>query len=571
MDDLLVRGGRVVDGTGAPAVDADVRVRSGRIVEIGSSLESEGEAILDAEGATVAPGFIDVHTHYDGAMWWDRSIDPMPQHGVTTMVTGNCAISLAPVTDRDRTALVDMFCYIEDLPVAPVAEAVPWTWSSWAEFRDAFNDNGASCNIAPLLGHNNLRMAVLGEASFERQATGEERSALVDLLVDCLKAGAFGVSLSFVDSDSNGRRVPSRLAGPEERTDIAATLAQVGRGIVQYVPRFMRTEGFLKDVDKVDATCSPYGISHTFAPLHAQRRTRETTDAVMNRIRVLRAEGASVWPQLSPRAGLDSRVVFDGSALLFAGMPAWAAMSEAQGTEKLAMLADPVWLARARDDWESSAFTLFPKHALDALLVSEVANPELSRFEGRPFADVLAAWPGHPADVLARWALETEAQPCLIKSGGADADYDYLGSLLDDDATLVGGSDAGAHALMFCGAGDTTLLLTRHVRERNDLTLERAVNKLTGLAAHAFGIRDRGVLAPGKAGDLVVFELDELHYEPEQLVADMPGGARRFTRPPGGYRATVVHGCVTQADGMPTGASPGRMLHSGSSGSAATL
>ena len=198
----------------------------------------------------------------------------MPQHGVTTMVTGNCAISLAPVTDRDRTALVDMFCYIEDLPVAPVAEAVPWTWSSWTEYRDTFNDGGgASCNIAPLVGHNNLRMTVLGEASFEREATDEERAALVNLLVGCVEAGAFGVSLSFVDSDSNGRLVPSRLAGPYERTDIAAALAQVGRGIVQYVPRFMRTEGYLKDVDKVDATCRPYGISHSFAPLHAQRRT----------------------------------------------------------------------------------------------------------------------------------------------------------------------------------------------------------------------------------------------------------------------------------------------------------
>ena len=130
--------------------------------------------------------------------------------------------------------------------------------------------------------------------------------------------------------------------------------------------------------------------------------------------------------------------------------------------------------------------------------MSEVANPELSRFEGRPFADVLAAWPGHPSDVLARWALETEAQPCLIKSGGADADYDYLGSLLDDEATLVGGSDAVPTRSMFCGAGDTTLLLTRHVRERNDLTLERVVHKLTGLAARAFGIRDRGVLVPGR-------------------------------------------------------------------------
>ena len=176
---------------------------------------------------------------------------------------------------------------------------------------------------------------------------------------------------------------------------------------------------------------------------------------------------------------------------------------------------------------------------------------------------MLEAWEGHPADVLARWVLESDAQPCLIKPGSADADFDYLGALLDDEATLIGGSDAGAHALLFCGAGDTTLVLTRHVRERGDLTLERAIHKLTGLAARAFGIRDRGIITPGMAGDLTVFALEELHHEREQLVADLPGGSRRFTRPAGGYRATVVSGVVTQTGDAPTDARPGRMCISG--------
>ena len=563
MNSLLVRGGRVVDGTGAAATDADVRVRSGRIVEVGQALEPDGEPVVEADGAYVAPGFIDVHTHYDGAMWWDRTLDPSPQHGVTTVVTGNCAISLAPVTARDRAALVDMFCYIEDLPIAPVADAVPWTWSAWSEFREAFNEDGASCNVAPMVGHNNLRMAVLGEESFEREATDDERGALSNLLLDCMDAGAFGVSLSFVYGDSKGRRVPSRLAGTQERLDITAALAQVGRGVVQYVPRFMRTEGYLKDLDRVDEMCRAHGIAHTFAPLHARRRSREITEAVMERTRALRNQGATVWPQVSPRAGLDTRVVFDGSSLLFAGMPAWAEMSQATGSDKSALLADPAWRRGARDDWESTAFTLFPKHALPTLLIGEVPNAELARFEGRPFKDVLEAWPGHPADVLARWVLETDAAPCLIEPGTADADFDYLGVLLDDETIVVGGSDAGAHALMFCGAGDTTLLLTRHVRERGDLTLERAIYKLTGHAAHAFGIRGRGVVAPGNAGDLTVFSLDELRYEPERLVADIPGGARRFSRPSGGYRATIVGGVVTQADGVATDDRPGLMLHSG--------
>jgi N-acyl-D-amino-acid deacylase len=566
MADLLIRGGRVVDGTGAAAIEADVRVRAGVVAEVGPRLAADGEPVLDADGAYVAPGFVDIHTHYDGSVWWDPSVDPAPVHGVTSVVTGNCAISLAPLKAEDRASLVDMFCYIEDLPVAAVADAVPWSWTSWAGYRDAFNAAGAACNVAPLVGHNNLRMAVLGEeASFERPANDDERAALVDLVVECIEAGAFGVSLSFVDLDSHRRRVPSRVAAPDELTDLAGALAAAGRGLVQYVPRFMRTDGYLKDLDRVDRPCREFGVTQTYAPLLGGKRSRDMTDAVMARTRALRAEGASVWPQLSPRSGFDTRVVIVGSPAQFAGMPAWAELAVASSDARKALLTDPAWQERARADWESDVFTLFPKQALARLRVSEVPNPALAPFEGQPFAEVLGAWGGHPADVLARWVLETDAVPCLVNPGTADADFDHLGALLDDEATLVGASDAGAHALLFCGAGDTTLLLTRHVRDRGDLTLERAVHKLTGMAARAFGIRDRGVLAPGQAGDLTIFDLDELHYEHERLVPDMPGGAKRFTRPPGGYRATVVAGTVTQAAGVPTGARPGRMLHSGAS------
>ncbi len=564
MADLLVRGGRVIDGTGAPATTADVRVRDGIIVEVGASLDSQGEATFDADGAYVTPGFIDIHTHFDGSIWWDPSVDPMPLHGVTTVVTGNCAISLAPVNPDDQAALVDMFCYIEDLPVGPVSSAVPWTWRTWPEYRAAFNAVGASCNVAPLVGHSNLRLAVLGEESFERAASDDERARLVTLTLECLQAGAFGVSLSFVDLDSAGRRVPSRLASPDELRDIADSLASTGRGLVQYVPRFMRTDGYLKDIDRVSAACGAAGVAHTYAPVLTGRRSRETTDAVMEHTREVRAAGGSVWPQVSPRSGFDTRVVFDGSTAPYAGMPAWAAMAGATGAEKAAMLADPSWRERARRDWESTAFTLFPKHALETLVVSEVRNPALRDFEGRPFRAVMEARSGHPSDVLAQWVFETEAEPNLLRPGSADEDPEHMAELLADEGTLVGASDAGAHVLLFCGAGDTSLLLTRHVRERGDLTVEAAVHKLTGQAASAFGIRDRGVVSPGYAGDLTVFDIDELVYEREIIVGDMPGGAKRFTRPAGGFRATIVGGTVTQEGGRATDARPGRMLHSAS-------
>ncbi|HZQ59140.1 MAG TPA: amidohydrolase family protein [Acidimicrobiales bacterium] len=562
MGDLLVRGGRVIDGTGRPAVTADVRVRGDVIVEVGPSLANDGEQELDAGGAFVTPGFIDIHTHYDGSIWWDPSVDPMPQHGVTTVVTGNCAISLAPLNPEDQGALTDMFCYIEDLPVGPVSTAVPWTWRTWAEYRGAFNAMGASCNVAPLVGHSNIRMAVLGQEAFDRAASEDERAQLIALTLDCMDAGAFGVSLSFVDLDSKGRRVPSRLASPDELRDLGSALAGTGRGLVQYVPRFMRTDGYLKDIDRVAAACGEAGVAHTYAPVLTGRRSRETTDAVMAHTNDVRASGGRVWPQVSPRSGFDTRVVFDGSTAPYAGMPAWAAMAGAPWDEKAAMLADPAWRERARDDWASTAFTLFPKHALETFVVSAVSNPALREYEGLPFRRVLDARPGHPADVLAQWVLETRAEPNLVRPGSGDEDPDHMAALLADEGTLVGASDAGAHVLLFCGAGDTTLLLTRHVRSRGDLSLETAVHKLTGQAASAFGIRGRGVVAPGYAGDLTVFDLDELAYEREVLVGDMPGGAKRFTRPGAGFRATVVAGTVTQEGGVATDARPGRMLHS---------
>jgi len=271
MGDLLVKGGTVVDGTGGPAARADVRVREGTIVEVGAELRPDGERVLDAAGATVAPGFIDIHTHYDGSMWWDPTVDPAPQHGVTTVLTGNCAISLAPANPEDRESIVDMFCFIEDLPVDAVLGAVPWSWTTWSEYRDTFNDRGASCNVAPLVGHNNIRMAVLGQEAFERPATDDERHRISDVVVEALRAGAYGVSLSFVDSDSRNRRVPSRLASPQELSDLAAAMATVGHGIVQYVPRFMKVDGYLKDIDRVDAACRQYGVTATYAPQPAAR------------------------------------------------------------------------------------------------------------------------------------------------------------------------------------------------------------------------------------------------------------------------------------------------------------
>ncbi len=253
--DLLVRGGTLVDGTGAPARPGDVRVRSGRVAEIGTNLAPDGETEIDAGDAYVAPGFIDCHTHYDPSVWWDPLVDPMPQHGVTTVVTGNCSLSLAPVHAADRVAASDVFGFIEDIPVDAFATGIPWTWESYAEWRDVLAAHGTSVNIAALVGHSNLRVYVMGEEAWVRAATDDERAQLAAVLADCLAAGALGLSTSFIDQDRHGNAVPSRAADDAELLALVDVLGGVPGSprVLEFLPWIKEIDRQLADIERVGA------------------------------------------------------------------------------------------------------------------------------------------------------------------------------------------------------------------------------------------------------------------------------------------------------------------------------
>jgi len=559
-NDVLIRGGTLIDGSGAAPRRADLRIRGGWIAEVGPGLRPQGEREIDASGAYVAPGFIDIHTHYDAMIWWDPAIDPAPQHGITSVVTGNCALSLAPLLARDREALVDMFCFIEDMPVHAVETGVPFGWTSFAEYRTASDALGAAVNVAPLVGHNNLRLTVMGDAAWERPANDAELDGISALLAESLAAGGFGVSVSFVDLDSRGRSVPSRLADARELERLAATLASAGHGLVEYVPRFMKLDRYLQDVEKIDRACRPHGVAHTVAPLIVGSSAREMGDAILHKFAELRAAGSRAWAQASPRVGLDRKFGFDGTAAQFALMPSWVQAVKASGDEKRSILRDPDWRARARHEWDTARYTIFPRDGFARILVGSSTNPEHANFIGRSLADVQAAWNLHPSDVLARFIDECDLQPRLYTPGDPEAESAAVARVFGQPGVIVGASDAGAHIGMFCGMGDPTLLLVRHVRERADLRIEQAVHELTGKAAELFGIGDRGRLSPGYAGDVTVFALDELEFRDDEIVVDVPGGTARYTRPAGGYRCTLVAGETTQLEGRASGARPGRFL-----------
>jgi N-acyl-D-amino-acid deacylase len=561
---LLVRGGTLVDGTGASPRAADVRIRDGAVAEVAPGLAPDGETVVDADGAYVAPGFIDCHTHYDPSVWWDPLVDPMPQHGVTTVVTGNCSLSLAPVRAADRVAASDVFGFIEDIPVAAFAAGIPWNWESYAEWRDALRAHGTAVHVAPLLGHSNLRVYVMGDEAWNRPARPEERDRMAAVLADSLAAGALGLSTSFIDQDRHGHAVPSRAADDDELRALIDVLGHApGHArVLEFLPWIKEIDRQLLDIDRVARWCGAAGVACTWNQLAENSRDPSRAERIIEQAHVLHADGCRVFAQVSPRP-FNLNVSFDQTPA-FVAVPAWGRLITQTPDEKRRTLVDGEWRAQARADWDrvGDGFTIFPVSRLDRVRLTSVRDGE-ERFLGGTLADVVAARGGHPSDVLADWVLEHDLAPGMVAEALSNNDAGRVSALILDPTTVVGASDAGAHLQMMCGAGDSTLLLTEHVRDRGDLTVEGAVHQLTGRIADAFSIRGRGVLRPGLAGDVVVFALDELAYRPEQFVTDLPGGAPRLTRPPGGFRTTAADGVVTQEQGIATGARPAGPLDAG--------
>lgn len=557
---LIIRGGDVVDGTGAAAVRADVRVRDGRIVEVAADLRPEGEQEIDASGAVVTPGFIDTHAHTDPQVFWDPSLDPEPLHGVTTMLVGNCSLSLFPVNESTRGDVSDLFAYIEDVPRHLFDDAVPWTWTDYAGYRDAVDASGTGTNIAALMGHSPLRLAVMGPSAWTDEATPEQIAQMAALLAEAMRQGAWGLSTSFLDVDQHGRPVPSRAASNEEFEALFDAIASSGHGLVEMVPGLLQGEPQVR-LTELSLRAGQRGLPLTWTGFTYSDSNPATTQAWIDLAADLAAQGARMYPQLSPRT-VDFRLNWD-SSMMFMSMPdGWHRVIAARGDGKRALLEDPAWRAAARDEWDRTERALFPHRRPETVRFVEVVGEENQPWLGRTLAELIAERGGHPSDVLADFVLANDCRPGVVAVGVANADVDGVARTLADPAVLISSSDAGAHAQMLCASGDSTLLFTRHVRERGDMTLEQAVHELTGRQAEVFGFHGRGVVAPGAVADLAVFALDELHYDADVFVHDLPGGGARLRRGEGGYRATVLGGVPVQLGGEPTGALPGRVISS---------
>ena len=548
--DLLVRGGTIVDGTGSAPVRADVRVRSGRIVEVGPGLRPDTEVILDATGAYVTPGLIESHTHFDAAVWWDPDCDPMPAHGCTTMVVANCGLGLAPLRPAEQTELVDLFAFIEDIPAEAFHLGVPWTWDTWTQYHAAATHHATAVNTIGFLPHQMLRTWVMGTDAWERPATEAERHRLCQVLDDALVAGALGLSTTAMDIDRANRLVPSRLADDQELHDLIAVLARHD-AVLQYVPRFLQPEFFLDDLERAARPATDAGVRMLFAGYQLEESNKAQREPLEAFLASYWARGAPLWANFSARP-THVNMHFERS-IMWSGIPAWHDLVHSAPERQRALLDDASWRATARTDWDGCTYTLAAIRTPERLLLIGGDH------SGESLAHAMTRTGRHPSDVLADWLTATDLEG-NIRTVERSIDQQAAIDLVRGPRAISGASDAGAHVQMFSGAGDSTYVLSHLVRDTAALSIEEAVHAVTAKQAAFFAIPERGTIRLGAVGDLAVFALEEINPGGEVRRHDLPGGAWRYSRTPGGYRATIVAGTPTWLNGAATGHRPGTMI-----------
>jgi N-acyl-D-amino-acid deacylase len=539
---LAIRNAQVVDGTGAPSFNGDVAVADGKILAVGK-FEGIAAREIDAHGHVLSPGFIDVHTHYDPQLCWDRLATPSLEHGVTTVVVGNCSLSLAPVHANDSRKLIKMFGKIEDIKEPTFNAGVPFDkWQSFGEYLD-FIRPGLGINVGAMVGHSALRYYVMGAASQERVATDAEIAEMCAVMEDAMAAGAIGISTSYVDIDENLRPVPSRFADMREKVALCKAIAKSGRGALETVPYFIDPQQQLQNIEELAELSLASGIFCTIAPIIYSPAAPDNWKRNLEKLDEVQRRGAKVFGQSMPRS-FNINVRLSETSFLLYGVPSWNALMQLPIDERIAAFADPVARPKLVADAEKRFTPLFRM-----AVVGEVYNKANQHYQGRRVADIAKeegkSIPAVMLDIAVTDELRTEFQI----NNAIHADPEVVAQILDHPSIHIGASDAGAHVSQFCGAGDTTDLFERFVRKFGKLSLERAVHRITAEPADAWGMKNRGRIAIGAAADLVLFDANTIARGDEVFVSDFPGEARRYIRHSRGIETVIVNGeVVCQAD-----------------------
>ncbi len=553
--DLIIRGGTVIDGTGAPGRLGDLAIRDGRIAALGD-VAGTADRSFDAEGCVVAPGFVDIHTHYDVQIFWDRGLSISPWHGVTTVVMGNCGFGIAPTRPKHRELMLRTLENVEGMSFDALSAGVgdDWPFESFPEFLDAIEGRGTAINVGALVGHTPVRLHVMGEEAAEREATSEEIREMAALVRGALGSGALGFATSKAPTHVGfrGLPVPSRAASLEEIEILAGCLGEVGFGVMQATVG----RGFFLDqfADIYRATRRPVAWTALLAGLGGPDWERRTLEASAK----LQEQGIQVFPQVSCRPLM---VEFQFKAPFpYQSMSLFEPVSAADFEGRKRIYADPDFrdAFRARGDQGGIA-----GRWRDTLIVECAEEPSLNE---RSIAEVAEERGVHPVDLALDLALRSNLE-ARFRVAAANTDEETVAELLQHESVMLGLSDAGAHASQLCDACFSTHLLGHWVREKGVLSLEQAVRLLTSRSAEIFGIRDRGRLANGWAADVTVFDPETVGCSSLRRVSDFPAGADRLVSDATGIRAVFVNGVAIREDNRdtldPEGPLPGRLIRGG--------
>jgi len=552
--DLLIKNGRVIDGSGRPAFHGDVGVAKGKIVELGR-LSGSARQTIEADGRVVAPGFVDNHCHYDAQVVWDPLCTYSSHHGSTTVIIGNCSLALAPVKPEAREKLAGMLSYVEAIPMDVLQAGVPWNWETFPQYMSAIGQR-LGVNVGTLVGHSAVRLYAMGEDCSERAATEAELEVMRRLVRESLEAGALGLSITrnMNHFDVAGKRIPAACAPESELFALADVLREAGTGVIQCGGG---TNPELKDrlLSRISEACGrPIMYNTLLEQARQPGRWRTHLAHVEDTVR----QGIRAIPLCNPGSVVNRFTM--KNCQVFRSMPTWLPILQGPDADKLRAYADPAIRVKLRAEVDAplGPDSTFSKR-WDLMFVEEPQLAKNRGLAGKHIEQIAKAQGKHPLDAFLDLAVE-ENLDTVFSLGEINMDTEAVAQILGSPYAVVGLSDGGAHVQFHSNVSNPTRLLGYWVREKKIMSLELAVRRLTYDSASAFGIYDRGLVQPGMAADLVVFDPDTVAPVKEDVVHDFPANGWRMRELAEGIHYTVVNGEVLLEKGEHTGSHPGRVI-----------
>ena len=561
MHDVVIRGGTIVDGTGAPRRSGDIAIDGDVLSQVGGKVDGKGRRELDADGLVVTPGWVDIHTHYDGQVTWDPELTPSSWHGVTTLVMGNCGVGFAPVRPGGEAFLIELMEGVEDIPGTALHEGIDWQWESFAEYLDALDQAPRVLDVAAQVPHAAVRAYVMGERAHE-DATADEVLAMADLVEQALRAGAVGFTTSrTILHRSRHGLVPGTYAPADELLAIGDAMGRVGRRAFEVVSDHVGTAPeieMLVDLAKRSGGMITYALAQS--PVDPELHLR-ALDAAARYV----ADGVAIVPQVASR---PTGMLFGLQSSLhpFMTHPTYREIRDLPLAERVARLRDPALRAMLVTESPSTDNRIAAGLMTRFAQIFPLGDPP--DYEPAPSTSVAAVAERegrNPQDVVLDWLLERDGKALLFAplASYSDGNHDAIREMITHPASVLGLSDGGAHCGLICDASMPSTLLTHWVRDRSRgarIELEDAVRLQTARTAEVYGFRDRGALLDGLRADVNLIDLDALTVHEPEMVHDLPAGGRRLVQHVDGYEATVCAGEVTFVNGEPTGARPGRLV-----------